>query len=257
MTDKEKFSPQGTKIDPAIAIVWNEVCEALGTDTYHLLQQFIYAMVRMASEQHNKSPEIQRLLYALDLDVGWQNAINLAAPNGKLTIEQMILIVSQEEKDGFGMVMLDKPYMEECRQDMNVNHIVERVIEVGLKKLYMKLRDLKAEKRCKWLSDLLITMCEAQTQMDIEEENLNEMRADAHYSEHGRPIEYGKRTKRVQHRTPDSLANSRQQTINFTEEDEERAAYEAEDWEGRWSCDRVDPEEIEDILGGKPFGCEP
>ena len=252
MNDKDKFSPQGTKIDPDMEVVWNEVCNALGTDTYHMLQQFIYAMIRMASSHHNKTAEMQRLLQVLDLDPGWQNAINLCAPKGKLTIEQMVLIVSQEDKKGFGMVMLNKPYIEECVQTENVNHIIERVIEVGMKKLYMKLRDLKESMGCRWLSDVLMTMVDAQTILNMEEEDLNEMRAEANYSEHGRPIEYGKRTKRVQHRTPDSLANS-QQRIHFTEEDEELAAYEAEEWEG---CHRepVAPEDIEETIGGKPFG---
>ena len=60
------FEPKGTKISPAMAVVWDAVCEALGTNTYDLIQQFIYAMIRAASEQHDKSPEIQKLLDTLE-----------------------------------------------------------------------------------------------------------------------------------------------------------------------------------------------
>ena len=136
--NNQNFEPKGTKISPAMAVVWDAVCEALGTNTYDLIQQFIYAMIRAASEQHDKSPEIQRLMDALDLDPGWQNAINLCAPNGKLKISQMVLIVEQEDKQGFGMVMLNKPYMGDVTQTENVNLIIERVLEVGLKKIYRK-----------------------------------------------------------------------------------------------------------------------
>jgi hypothetical protein len=77
MTTNNNYEPMGTKIAPWAAEVWNAVCDALGTDTYHLLQQFIYAMIRSASEQHEKTPDVQRLLDAIELDPGWQNAINL------------------------------------------------------------------------------------------------------------------------------------------------------------------------------------
>ena len=31
--EQEKFEPAGTKLNPAMAVVWNAVCDALGTDT--------------------------------------------------------------------------------------------------------------------------------------------------------------------------------------------------------------------------------
>ena len=41
--DKDKFVPMGTKVSPEMAEVWNAVCDSLNTDTYHMLQAFIYA----------------------------------------------------------------------------------------------------------------------------------------------------------------------------------------------------------------------
>lgn len=229
--ENEKFEPKGTKISPAMAVVWDAVCEALGTNTYDLIQQFIYSMIRAASEQHDKSPEIQRLLDALDLDPGWQNAINLCAPNGKLKIAQMVLIVEQEDKQGFGMVMLDKPYMGDVQQTENVNLIIERVLEVGLKKLYKKLRMIKADMRVNWLSDVLASMIDAQDLLNTEQADQEEMPGYGDYHDRGKRVVYGNKHKRVPHRTPDSLANS-QTTIQWTDDDREIADYEAEGWEG-------------------------
>ena len=239
-----------------MAVVWNAVCEALGTDTYHMLQHFIYAMIRAASEQHDKSPDIQKLLDALELDPGWQNAINLCAPNGKLSIAQMVLIVEDKDKDGFGMVMLNKPFCGEVTQTENVNLIIERVIEVGMKKLYKKLRLIKADMKCQWLSDVMLTMIDAQDILNAEQSDHEEMPGYGTYHDHGKEVVYGKKTKRVQHRTPDSLANS-QQTIRFDDDDREVADYEAQDWEGEHIGEHVSPEEIEDAIGCKPFGVEP
>lgn len=225
------FEPKGTKISPAMAVVWDAVCEALGTNTYDLIQNFIYSMIRAVSEQHDKSPEIQRLLDALDLDPGWQNAINLCAPNGKLKIAQMVLIVEQEDKQGFGMVMLDKPYMGDVQQTENVNLIIERVLEVGLKKLYKKLRMVKADMRVNWLSDVLASMIVAQDLLNTEQADQEEMPGYGDYHDRGKRVVYGNKHKRVPHRTPDSLANS-QTTIQWTDDDREIAEYEAEGWEG-------------------------
>lgn len=239
-----------------MAVVWDAVCEALGTNTYDLIQQFIYAMIRAASEQHDKSPEIQKLLDMLDLDPGWQNAINLCAPNGKLNIEQMILIVSQEDKTGFGMVMLDKPYCGECQQTENVNIITERIIQVGTKKLYQKLRDIGAKMKCKRFLDVILTMIDAQDLLNTEKDERDEMPQYGEYHDHGRQVVYGAKTKRKPHRTPDSMANS-QQKIIFDDYDREVADMEVQDWEGERIGEHVSPEEIERAIGGKPFGCEP
>ena len=249
------YEPKGTKISPEMAAVWDAVCEALGTNTYELIQQFIYAMIRAASEQHDKSPEIQRLLDALDLDPGWQNAINLCAPNGKLKIAQMVLIVEQEDRQGFGMVMLDKPYMGDVQQTENVNLIIERVIEVGMKKLYKKLRMIKADMRANWLSDVLSSMIVAQDLLNTEQADREEMPGMGDYHDYGKQIVYGNKAKRKPHRTPDSLANSRQQTIQFDDNDQKLADMEATgDWEGEH---RGNADEGFEYEGFRPFDQEP
>ena len=261
--EETKFEPMGTKIDPAMAVVWNAVCEALGTDTYHMLQHFIYAMIRAASEQHDKSPEIQKLLDALELDPGWQNAINLCAPSGKLNIEQMILVVSQEDKNGFGMVMLNKPYMGDVTQTENVNVIIERVIEVGLKKLYRKLRLIKADMKCEWLSDVMLSMIDAQNILNVSESNRKEMPGYGTYNEVGRPVEFGKKNKQKKHKSPDTL--NCQQSIAFDDDDCDTAEREVHDFQGQY---RYDPNEAEgehhgnadegfEYEGFRPFDVEP
>ena len=238
--NNQGFEPKGTKISPAMAVVWDAVCEALGTNTYDLIQNFIYSMIRAASEQHEKSPEIQKLLDALDLDPGWQNAINLCAPNGKLKIAQMVLIVEQEDKSGFGMVMLNKPYMGDVTQTENVNLIIERVIEVGMKKLYKKLRGIKADMQCQWLSDVLTTMIDAQALLNIERSDVSELPGYGDRHDYGKQVEWGNKHKRVPHRTPDSVANS-QTHIIFDDDDRKLSQYEAEGWEGEYHQTEAKP----------------
>jgi hypothetical protein len=249
MEEDRKFEPMGTKISPAMAVVWNAVCDALHTDTYHLLQQFIYAMIRSASEQHEKTPDVQRLLDALELDPGWQNAINLCAPNGKFKIAQMILIVEDEDKRGFGVHMLDKPFMGECQQTENVDRIFERLAEVIYKREYIKLRQLGIRMEVKSIRELLSLMIDAQTVAMLDEEFAAELPGMGDRTEGGRlagTSAYGKRTKQTKRRTPDGEAR-RQQRIVFTDEDRQLADSEA----GHDSGDDMEKE-----MGFRPHGGE-
>ena len=64
----EKFVPMATKISPAAAEVWDAICQARQTDTYHMLQNFIYTMIRAAADPHALNPDIQKILTMLDTD---------------------------------------------------------------------------------------------------------------------------------------------------------------------------------------------
>ena len=220
------FEPMATKIDPAMAVVWNAICEALGTDTYHMLQHFISTMIRMASDAHSVSPDVQKMMKLLDVDAAWQNAINLCAPNGKRTIAQMVLIVEEPGKQGFAMTMLNKPFCGDVIQIDNVNKIIERTIEIGLSGIYKDIRMMKARMRTDNISDVLLRMLDDQQLLDITEEERQEMAGQAMYNDYGRKVEYGKKTKGYKHRTPDSLANG-QQRIVFDDYDREVADYES------------------------------
>lgn len=212
------FVPMGTKISPPMAEVWNAVCEALGTDTYHMLQQFIYSTIRAACDQHALTPEIRQLIDLLEVDVGWQQAINLCAPNGRLSIAQMILIVEQEDKKGFGAVMIDRPFMGNATQTENTDSIYERLTEVIYKRTYSKLRRLGIDMGVRSVHQLLEVMIDEQATINLDRENAAEMQGEGDYTDYGRKIAYGKKTKSIHRRTPDGEAQ-RQQRIVFTEED--------------------------------------
>ncbi len=213
----DNYCPMGTKISPAMAVVWDAVCNALGTDTYHLLQQFIYSLIRAASDQHSLTPEIRKLLDALDIDSGWQNAINLCAPEGRLSIAQMILIVEQKDKTGYGAVMIDKPFMSSSMQTENTDQIFERLTEVIYKKHYLRLRRIGASMGVKSVREIIDTLMDAQDLLDLDDA-ITEGPQMGDQTDFGRKYEYGKQTKRKHHKTPDSI-NNQQKTIHFSPSD--------------------------------------
>jgi hypothetical protein len=88
-------------------------------------------------------------------------------------------------------------------------------------------------------------MIDAQSIIELEEENRIQMQGEAQFSESGRRIEYGKRTKAKHHRTPDGEA-MRQQRIQFTDEDREIADMEAQNWEGEHRQTEEPPTDMSD-----------
>ena len=232
--ETKRFEGLGTKIDPAMYEVLNACCDALGVDVYHLLQWFAYTIIRASAPMHELDPRIQKLLAMMESDAGWQQAFNLANTNG-LKVAQVVLILEQEGRKGFGAVMIDRPFFGDARQTECVDTILERVTEVTMRGIYRRLRLMGAKMDCQNLSDLLLTMIDAQTILDLDEGFRAELPGMGDYNYNGKQVAYGKKTKAKQHRTPDSVAQDQryqQGTIHFDDTDREVADYEVNDWEG-------------------------
>ena len=226
---KERFEQLGTKISPEMAKVLDSCCNALGVDVYHLLQWFAYTVIRAASPMHALDPRIQKLMIMLESDVGWQKAFNLANPDD-LDVAQVVLILEQKNHKGFGAVMIDKPWMGEAmRQTECVDDILERVTSVTMSGIYRRLRDVGVKMSCNNLSDILLTMIDDQTTFELDEGFRVELPGMGDRADNGRPLEYGKRTKRKKHFTPDNMPT--QQHL-FDDFDRDAPAPKLKDWEG-------------------------
>ena len=247
-TDK-KFEQMATKISPAAAEVWDAICQARQTDTYHMLQNFIYTMIRAAADPHALNPDIQKILTMLDTDAGWQKAFNLCAPNVKSKVSQVVLIMEQEGRKGFGAVMVNRPFMGDATMTECTDDILERVCEVTMRGIYRRLRLLGARMECNNLSDVLLTLIDSQTILDLAGDVQAEGPQMGDRADNGHEYAYGKRTKQTKRRTPDTL--DLQQHITFTEEDRQLA-----DEVVKRDNLSADPDDMEKDMGFKPFGQE-
>jgi hypothetical protein len=164
----------------------------------------------------------------LDRDAGWQNAFNLCNPD-KLKVSQVILILEQENHKGFGAVMVDKPFFNEARQTECVDDILERVCEVTMSGIYRRIQQMGADMECNNLSDVLLTMLDAQDILNSEERDAAEGPQIGDVAQNGKVLAYGKRTKRKKHYTPDTMPV----TGNlFDDIDHDAPAEPLKDWEG-------------------------
>ena len=123
-------------------------------------------------------------------------------------------------------VMVNRPFMGDATMTECSDDILERVCEVTMHGIYRRIRLLGARMGCQNLSDVLLTMIDAQTVMQLNGELQDELPQAGDRADNGKTYAYGKKTKSKHRRTVDSLANS-QQRIHFTDEDREQAEAEA------------------------------
>ena len=245
----DKFLVMGTKVSQDAAVVWDAICQARQTDTYHMLQNFIYTMIRAAADPHALNPDIQKILTMLDTDAGWQKAFNLCAPKVKAKVSQVVLIMEQEGRKGFGAVMVNRPFMGDATMTECTDDILERVCEVTMRGIYRRLRLLGARMECNNLSDVLLTLIDSQTILDLAGDVQTEGPQMGDRADNGHEYAYGKRTKQTKRRTPDTL--DLQQRITFTDADRQQADEEV----ARSSSDKTSGQP-DDEPDWRPFGQE-
>lgn len=224
--NKERFEQLGTKIDPSMAEVLNACCDALQVDVYHLLQWFAYVIVKAAAPMHGLDPRIQKLMTLMESDVGWQKAFNQCNPD-RLKVDQVIVILEQEGHKGFGVAMIDKPWMGEARQTECVDDILERVTQVLVPGIYKRIRKMEKRLGTDSLMDTLLTMLDAQELFEAVEGDRSEGPQIGDIAPNGKPLAYGKRTKRKKRFDPDTLPE--QVRIHFTDYDKRVAESEVSD----------------------------
>ena len=213
-----------------------------GTNANDLLKMFVHAFIESAKNYGPVSQEIQLLLDMLKVEDGWHKAFNFADVNSQKRIAQMVLILEQPGRKGFGMVKIDRPYIPGQKPYMTycVDDILERVTEVSMKGLYQRLRDIGNEIGTKSLRETLMKLIEDYKKHSMWLQFEDEGPQLGNYSDFGRAIEYGNRAKQKKHLTPDSI----QTHIVFGDDDRELADMEAAGWEGEHRQTEEPPREV-------------
>ena len=224
-----------------------------------LLKMCLQFLIETAKVTTDASPDMKVLLAMMRVDANWQTMFNWLT-NARLDIAQVILILQQSEKgkprEGFSLAMFDKPFLGDCRQTLCVDDIVERVIEIAMGRSdYWDMRQIAQHFEAQSIREALIRMVDAQTIINLDDQDRAELPALGNAADNGRPIQYGRKTKAKQHRTPDSLA--RDQRIKFDDYDRELAEEEASrDLNAELSTGHALDDDLEKEMGFRPFGQE-
>lgn len=223
-----------TKVQPNVAELLNIIAKSKGTDIYGLLQLFIQAIIAAAKITTSVSPKIKLLLHMLEVDANWNKIYNFANPTAQHDIAQMILILQQHDgkqpREGLGMVMIDKPFMgDAARQTLCVDDILERVAEVSMNGLYKELRQVGIALETESLRETLTFLCDGALIEHLNEMDAAEGPQVGNFTDFGKVIEYGKRTKRKKRYSPDTMPYAGNL---FDDIDHDAPAEPLKDWEG-------------------------
>ena len=230
-TKDEGYVSIATKVPAHVAELLTILARMRGMEVYELLQLLVNGFVSYAKAETSVPDEFRHLYESLKFDVAWNQAFNFASPTAASEIAQMVLVLQQPGKKGFGMMMIDKPFIDEATSTLSIPLIVGRVLELSLGiDDFKRLRGMVAAHQSTDPLDMIRLMLDAQEIIDIEESNRRELPGHGEHHDYGRVIEYGAKTKRKPHRTPDSI--DLQQKIVFDDDDRDAADMEVQDWEG-------------------------
>lgn len=194
-----------------------------GSNGNDLLKKCLMFVIETAKLSGPVPVEFRVLLDMLKLDTSWHNAFNFADAGATMDIAQIVLVLQQRNDDGtprkgFGLAMVDKPFMGHSTINYCVDDIFERITEVSMPGIYRDIRQVGLKLGCESVRETLSIMCDAQLIESLNEEFNDELPKMGNYSDFGKAIEYAQKRKSTQHRTPDGEA-IRQQRIKFNEYD--------------------------------------
>ena len=224
----ERFVTLATKVSRHAAEQLARIAKRKGMTIYELIQMVCDTLIRYMDDRHNLSEEMERAMSIFEHMVGWADALNLADPTVNKEVAQAVYIFQDAdgEKKGFRANLVNKPWMGIWEEDSNVMHIFERIFNICMPELYMKLFRARIMLECDSVSEVINLLAESAVLVKMTEDIRQDFE-DAARMDNGKAVAYGQKTKGLQHRTPDSLATD--QRLKF------------DDWEGEHRQTELQP----------------
>lgn len=210
------------------------ICEMKGSNFNNLLKMCLEFLIETAKVTTEVSPDMMVLMRQMRIDSNWQKMFNFLN-NSELTVNQVILVLQQldgnKPREGFGLAMFDRPFCGDSQQTLCVDTIVERVLSIAMNfNDYWDMRKIARHFEAETICEALVRMVDAQTIINLDEADRDELPGMGTVAPNGREIVYGAKTKGKQHLTVESIEHDKryqQQTISFDEYDTEIADEEA------------------------------
>lgn len=210
----DKYKVINTKVSPEAFAKIYRLADKLGMKPYEMLQMCVDTLIRYMDDRHNLSPEMSRMMLVFEDMVGWGRSLNLAEPGAKPAITEATYYLTEPGKGGARAVHVQRPFFGDWQETENISHIMERTVEVLAPELYRRLRGVCAELEVSSIMELLHHIVDAQTIIDLNHEEVRRSFEDCNRGDNAKPVEYGQRTRRKKHYTPDTMP-----TIHFSPED--------------------------------------
>ena len=138
-----------TRVTPEVGAQLLAICNKYGFSVFHALRMLCETLVRFGDDRHNLTEQLIRVIRMFENIPGWSKSICLADDEQEFGIVEAIYILRAPGKDGYRLVWVERPMMDGdaygWSSDFNVQHILERFIEVMNPSLYRHLRMLAVQ----------------------------------------------------------------------------------------------------------------
>lgn len=231
LQQNDRFVVIPTKLSRHAAEQLERIARRKGMSKYKLLQMVCDTLIRYCDDRYNLTEEMERAMSIFEHMVGWADAMNLADPTLNAEIAQAVYILQDADgkNRGFRAKMVSKPFMGIWEETSNVQQIFERIFNICLPELYMKMFRVKVVMGLNTITEAVNVMADASIIEYLNEESRREFEATTR-TDTGKDYQYGARTKAHGRRTPDSVATDgriKQTAIKFDTDDREAAEKEA------------------------------
>lgn len=226
--DAEKYKTIATKISPHAYDRLTALAAARDMTIYDIIQMSVDTLIRYMDDRHNLSKEMEQAMSIFEHMIGWADALNLADPAVAREVAEAVYILQDPDgkKKGFRAVMVEKPFCGLWNQTANVQQIFDRLFNVLMPDMYLKLYRAKILMGYRSVVEVINALADADVIAHLNEEFRKEFE-DAGRADNARAVRYGRKAHGFQHRTPDSVAQD--QRIKFDDYDRDIAREEADD----------------------------
>ena len=197
MKEKEKYEMMQTKVSPETFKRIKQIEEKLHMKAYGIIQMMVDCIVRYMDDRHNLTPEMEQAMSIFEHMVGWASALNLADPAVAKEIGEATYYLYDKDgkKKGVRGVHITRPYFTEWKQDFNIQHILERNLELLIPETYNRMRRVCAQLGF----DSMLEFFNFVVDHFSQEQDIAELRSifeDAARADNGKEVAYGQRTRK-------------------------------------------------------------
>lgn len=197
MKEKEKYEMMQTKVSPETFKRIKQIEEKLHMKAYGIIQMMVDCIVRYMDDRHNLTPEMEQAMSIFEHMVGWASALNLADPAVAKEIGEATYYLYDKDgkKKGVRGVHITRPYFTEWKQDFNIQHILERNLELLIPETYERMRRVCAQLGF----DSMLEFFNFVVDHFSQEQDIAELRSifeDAARADNGKEVAYGQRTRK-------------------------------------------------------------
>lgn len=197
MKEKEKYEMMQTKVSPETFKRIKQIEEKLHMKSYGIIQMMVDCIVRYMDDRHNLTPEMEQAMSIFEHMVGWASALNLADPAVAKEIGEATYYLYDKDgkKKGVRGVHITRPYFTEWKQDFNIQHILERNLELLIPETYNRMRRVCAQLGF----DSMLEFFNFVVDHFSQEQDIAELRSifeDAARADNSKEVAYGQRTRK-------------------------------------------------------------